>query len=57
MNTMPENIDIADTPEARKAYRKNRRIVDAAELRYPVVIGPQGVIFYDPREYSSHAQV
>ena len=57
MKNMPENIDIANTPEARKAYRKNRRIVDAAALRYPVVIGPQGVIFYDPREYCSYAQV
>jgi hypothetical protein len=50
------NITVAPTPEARAAYEKYRRRIEAAALRYPVVIGPSGVVFYDQREYYPNAR-
>ncbi len=52
-----KNISIADTHEAREAFKKYKHHIEAAAQRYPVVIGPSGVVFYDPREFSPHASL
>jgi hypothetical protein len=49
------NINIADTQEARDAFERYKDHILAAAERYPVAIGSQGVVFYDPREFDSHA--
>ncbi len=52
-----KTISIADTYEAREAFKKYKHHIEAAAQRYPVVIGPSGVVFYDPREFFPHASL
>ena len=48
------NVTVADTPEARSAFEHHRTHIEAASKRYPVVVGEQGVVFYDPREFNPY---
>jgi hypothetical protein len=55
--TINKNITIANTREARESFERFREHIEAAAMRYPVVIGPQGVVFYDPREFDGNARI
>ena len=45
----PDNMN--PTPDSLAALNRERVHITAAAERHPVVIGPQGVVFYDPEEY------
>jgi hypothetical protein len=47
------NVIISNTKEARDSYEKYLEHILAASERYLVVVGPQGVVFYDPREFNA----
>ncbi len=49
------NVTVADTPEARDALERFRVHIEAAAKRYPVDVGPSGVVFYDQREFNPYA--
>lgn len=49
-------LSIAQTEEAAISFLEYQEHIIEAAKRYPVAIGPSGVVFYDVREYSSHVQ-